>query len=84
MPGQHLQREAAMRRKASAYVQFKARMKEELRAKLERAAKEHGVSINAELVRRLEASFTQESVEALVERVGGYLDQAGISRGVKR
>jgi Arc-like DNA binding domain len=38
-------------------VQLKVRMKEPLRADLEKAAHRRGVSMNAEIVRRLERSF---------------------------
>jgi Arc-like DNA binding domain len=38
-------------------VQIKLRMKEPLRAMLEESARERGISMNAELVRRLERSF---------------------------
>ncbi len=38
-------------------IQLKARMKEPLRAKLEEAAEARGVSLNAEMVHRLERSF---------------------------
>jgi Arc-like DNA binding domain len=48
------------RRKESETVQTGLRMKEQLRARLEEAAREHGVSLNAEVVTRLERSFAQE------------------------
>lgn len=57
------------RRKKSATVQLAARMKEPLRARLERAAKARGVSMNAELNRRLEESLTKE--EAQIAEFGG-------------
>jgi hypothetical protein len=44
-------------RDETAYVQLKFRVKERLRAGLERAARGHGVSLNAEIVARLEKSF---------------------------
>jgi hypothetical protein len=44
-------------REKTAVVQFKTRMKERLRARLEEAANGHGISINAEIVERLERSF---------------------------
>jgi hypothetical protein len=53
-------------RKASATVQFKGRMKEALRLKLERAAKQRGVSISAEIVHRLEQSFSADGVAGAV------------------
>lgn len=46
-----------MARKKSATIDLKVRMKEPLRAKLERAAKSRGVSLNAETVDRVERSF---------------------------
>jgi hypothetical protein len=52
-------------RSQSAYAHLKVRMKEPLRAVLEQAARERGVSMNAEIVARLERSFEEE------ERFGG-------------
>ena len=52
-----------MRRAKSATVDLKARMKEPLRAKLEVAAKTRGVSLNFEMVSRLESSFAKESAQ---------------------
>lgn len=50
-------------RQKTATVQLKVRMKEPLRAQLEKAAKARGVSINADVVDRLENSFRyQEDV----------------------
>ena len=48
------------RAKASKIVQVKARMREPLRARLEAVAKGRGVSINSELVERLERSFAKD------------------------
>ncbi len=45
------------KRSRSDTIQLKARMKEPLRAKLEAAATAKGVSLNAEMVHRLEQSF---------------------------
>ena len=47
-------------RSRDAVVQLKARMREPLRARLEVAAKWRGVSLNAELVDRLERSFAKD------------------------
>lgn len=47
-------------RKPTAFIQLKARMRESLRAKLERAAAKNKQSLNAEVVARLEASFAKE------------------------
>ncbi len=49
------------RRAKSDTVQLKTRMKEPLRAKLEAAAEENGISLNAEAVQRLERSFFDEN-----------------------
>ena len=49
-----------MPRKKSDTIQLKVRMKEPLRARLEKAAKSNGLSLNAEAVARLEQSFRDE------------------------
>ena len=49
-------------RSRSDTIQLKARMKEPLRAKLEAAAKARGVSLNAEMIHRLERSFIEEEI----------------------
>jgi hypothetical protein len=46
--------------RASKIVQLKARMREPLRARLEATAEKRGVSLNAELVDRLERSFAKD------------------------
>ena len=56
-------------RKQSATVDLKVRMKEPLRSALERAAKQRGVSMNAEAVDRLEKSFAEQGY--IVELLGG-------------
>lgn len=50
------------RRKKSATVDLKVRMKEPLRASLATAAKRRGVSMNAEAVDRLEQSFHHQAL----------------------
>lgn len=47
-------------RKQSATAQLKTRLREPLRAQLEAAAKKRGVTLNAEIVDRLESSLKQE------------------------
>ena len=49
-------------RKQTAIVGLKVRLREPLRKKLEMAAKKRGVSLNAELVNRLEQSFAARGV----------------------
>ena len=51
-------------RKKSAIVQQKIRMHEPLRADIERAAKRNGVSMNGEMVKRLEMSFLEADHKA--------------------
>ena len=55
-------------RKQSAIVGLRVRMREPLRKKLEVAAKKRGVSLNAELVHRLEESFLSEGVLERIDR----------------
>src|SRR5436305_1158648 len=50
----------AKAREASATVDIKIRMKEPLRADIERAATGKGISMNAEMVERLSRSFEHE------------------------
>jgi hypothetical protein len=47
-----------MARKATEYVQFKLRIRESLRRRIEREAEKKNQSANAEAVERLEDSFT--------------------------
>ena len=71
------------RRKKSATVQLKVRIKEELRARLEKAAKARDVSMNAEIGERLEKSFEYENrlggplVADLVESIGAVMRSTG-------
>ena len=64
-------------RKQTATVDLKVRMKEPLRAALEKAAHKKGRSLNAEAVQRLERSFRSESqnlVSVIVNAtIGGEL-----------
>jgi hypothetical protein len=59
------------RRKKTATVQLKLRFREELRRKLERQAKGREVSLNNEIVRRLESSFESGSTDLLVHVLTG-------------
>ena len=54
----------APKRKQTAVVQLKVRMREPLRAKLESAAAKKGTSINSEVVDRLERSFERQDLLA--------------------
>jgi hypothetical protein len=55
-------------RKQTAIVGLKVRLREPLRKKLEVAAKQRGVSLNAELVSRLEQSFQAGDLTEAVRR----------------
>jgi hypothetical protein len=54
-----------MPRKPFEIVQYKLRIREALRRRIERAAKDHGISANQEMAGRLEQSFEQESVRKI-------------------
>ena len=58
-----------MQRKQSATVQLKLRMKEPLRARLEKTAKTRGVSLNSEAVDRIDRSYEHES--GILWSIGG-------------
>jgi hypothetical protein len=49
-----------MARKSTDHVQFKLRIRESLRRKLERAAQKKAISTNAEAVERIEYTFEEE------------------------
>lgn len=53
-------------------IQLKIRIKPALRAQLQAAAAEHGVSLNQEIVYRLLRSFVEDTV---IERVGGNYEK---------
>jgi hypothetical protein len=64
------------KRPKSATVQVGLRLKEPLRAKLELEAKANGVSLNAEIVKRLELSlFSREITRDLLATVDKKLDR---------
>jgi hypothetical protein len=58
------------RRKASARVQVPVRMLEAMRAKLEKSAKARGVSLNGEIVGRLQQSLTGSAENYLTDLLG--------------
>jgi hypothetical protein len=55
------------KRKPTQIVQVGTRMPESLRASLDKAAKANGISLNAEIVQRLEDSFLRAPVEEVLE-----------------
>jgi len=54
-------------RKPSAVLDCKLRIRESLRRQIAQAAEKNGVTLNAEMVRRLDESFTREKQDALEE-----------------
>jgi hypothetical protein len=58
-----------LRRKLGSVVQVGARIREELRRKIEASAKAHHLSFNQELAARLEESFQREPIEGLLARL---------------
>jgi hypothetical protein len=64
-----------MARKPSDIVQPNLRIREDLRRRLEQAAKKRGVSLNHEMTDRLKASFDQEALRA-IDKVASGLEDA--------
>jgi hypothetical protein len=72
------------RKRAKAdYIQLNVRMKESLRREIEKAANRNGVSMNAEVVNRLQLSFAKDDrvggphLEDLVETIAMAMTSAG-------
>jgi uncharacterized protein (DUF1778 family) len=66
-----------MRKRAGTeIVPIKLRIREDLRARLARAAENLGHSLNSEMTRRLEESFQREPMVALVEQVQAHVLEA--------
>jgi hypothetical protein len=64
-----------MPRKPSAILQYKLRIRENLRRRIEKAAEKNRVSANYEMVSRLERSFDQEhTIE--IAAVAGHIEAA--------
>ncbi len=59
--------ESQVPRKPTETVQVNLRMKEAMRRRLEQAAKKADISLNAEMLRRLEESFDRDEKRSLVE-----------------
>jgi hypothetical protein len=60
-----------MLRKPSAILDYKLRIREILRRRIEAAAKQRGVSLNYEMTSRLERSFDQESQRTIDDTARG-------------
>jgi hypothetical protein len=59
---------AMLRRPANETVQVNLRIKESFRRRLEQSAEKAGVSLNAEMVHRLEESYRREDLVAVLKR----------------
>jgi hypothetical protein len=68
-----------MARKQSAIIGLRVRFREPLRKKLELAAKKKGVSLNAELIERLEKSFRYDDELATMRETAKSLETAAES-----
>jgi hypothetical protein len=66
-----------MKRKPSAIVQYKLRIRESLRRQIEKAAKQNEVSANAEMAKRLQDSFQQEFLAESETLVARMVDACG-------
>jgi hypothetical protein len=62
-----------MPRKPSAILDYKLRIRESLRRKIEQAAKKGQVSMNYEMASRLERSFEQDALRS-IDEIRGDLD----------
>jgi hypothetical protein len=71
-----------IKRKKTDYVQFKIRLRESLRKRLENAAHAKDISLNSEMIARLERSFVHDSLDdqlAVMRKVLKVMDRmAGI------
>jgi hypothetical protein len=66
-------------RRLTDLVQVNLRLRESLRRKLERESERRGLSLNAEMTRRLEESFDREELnEALRATIWQVLTDAGL------
>src|SRR5262245_23236458 len=63
--------EVPMAEKTSNMVQVKVRMPKSLQRKIQRDAERQGLTINAEILRRLEASYQSDTV---LDRIGELSD----------
>jgi Arc-like DNA binding domain len=65
-------RRKVVARKLTDTVKLQVRLSERLRRRLEQAAKHHEVSMNTEIVDRLDASLQREELE---KHIGGVMEQ---------
>jgi hypothetical protein len=69
--------ENRMSKKPSQMVQVKVRMREDLRRKIEHAAQKNGLTINAEILRRLDQTFGVglNDLERAIEELGSRVEE---------
>jgi len=60
-------------KKASDIINLKLRLREDLRARLEYAAADHGYSMNTEIIRRLEESFRYRAQQETSQQLFRHL-----------
>ena len=58
-------------RESTQIVGLTLRIREELRAQLEQSSQQHGVSLNAEIERRLQSSYEESNTESLIRTLVG-------------
>ncbi len=63
-------------------LQTGTRLRPELRDRLQKEAKRHGVSLNLEIERRLEESFRRDALAGLPDKIVEALLEAGFKAGV--
>ena len=65
-----------MSKKPSQIVQVKVRMREDLRRKIEHAAQKNGLTVNAEILRRLDQTFevTLDKLEGPVAKLSSLVE----------
>jgi chromosome segregation ATPase len=64
------------KREKGQIVQLKLRIRESLRSRIEKDAKRSGISLNAEMERRLEASHAIEDARAELEALRARIEEA--------
>ena len=66
-----------MSKKPSQIVQVKVRMREDLRRKIEHAAQKNGLTVNAEVLRRLDQTFdvTLDKLEGTVATLRSRIEE---------
>jgi chromosomal replication initiation ATPase DnaA len=71
--------ESRMSKKPSEIVQVKVRMREDLRRKIEHAAQKNGLTVNAEILRRLDQTFdvTLDKLEGSVAKLSRFESTIG-------